>query len=455
MRRRLKALVVIALWSASLASMAGTSFGGTNVYKWNAEGNQVAAQFGYSVGTAGDVNGDGFDDLVVGAYTYSNSVSYQGRAFAYLGSASGLSPTPSWTADGPQGSDYFGISIGTAGDVNGDGFDDVVIGASQYDNVGAAFLFLGSASGLSSTPAWTAEGNQTSAYFGHAVGTAGDVNGDGFDDVVVGMPLYSKGQSTYEGRAFLFLGSASGLSSTAAWSAVGDQPNDDFGRSLGTAGDVNGDGFDEVVMGAFEYDQGQTNEGKAFAYMGSASGLSSTPAWTAQGNQNYAYLGVSVGTAGDVNADGFDDVVVGADNYRNGEFEEGEALAYLGSASGLSSTPAWTAEGNQAKAYFGRSVGTAGDVNGDGFDDVVVGAHEYDHGQTNEGGAFAYLGSASGLSSTPAWTADGNQPDDLFGFVVGAAGDVNEDGLDEVVVGAPHYGHGEPEEGWVAVRGRT
>src|SRR5439155_1575037 len=102
--------------------------------------------------------------------------------------------------------------------------------------------------------------------------------------------------------------------------------------------------------------------------------------WAADGNQNYAEFGVSVSTAGDVNGDGFDDVVVGALFWGDDQVGEGAAFVYQGSASGLSTIPSWMADGDQSTAYFGSSVGGAGDVNGDGYDDVVVGAPHYDNG---------------------------------------------------------------------------
>jgi len=136
--------------------------------------------------------------------------------------------------------------------------------------------------------------------------------------------------------------------------------------------------------------------------------LATSPAWMADSNQASALFGNAVATAGDVNGDGYSDVIVAAENYDNGETDEGRAFVYLGSASGLSFTPAWTAESNQALANFGYNVATAGDVNGDGYSDVLVGSSLYDNGETNEGRAYLYLGSPSGLGLTPAWTAEGD-----------------------------------------------
>ena len=331
----------------------------------------------------------------------------------------------------------------------------MIVGAPAYDNgesnEGRAFVYLGSASGPGLSAAWTAEGNQSGVHFGSSVGTAGDVNGDGFSDVIIGAPYYDNGEQN-EGRAFVYHGSASGLGPSPAWTAEGDQDYADFGISVGTAGDVNGDGFSDVIVGAPSYSNDQANEGRAFVYHGSASGLSGSPAWTAESNQSQAYFGASVGTAGDVNGDGFSDVIVGAPYYDDVDLDaEGRAVVYHGSASGLGLSPAWAAEGDQAQAFFGNSVGTAGDVNGDGFSDVIVGADYYDHGEENEGRAFAYYGSFAGLVPFPSWSAEGNQAFANFGCSVGSAGDVNGDGYSDVIVGAPYHANPLAGEGRAAV----
>jgi hypothetical protein len=417
---------------------------------WTAESDQAHAFFGVSVSGAGDVNGDGFDDVLVGAYLYDNGQQNEGRSYLYLGSAGGPSLAPDWTAESNQAEAEFGVSVSGAGDVNGDGFDDVVVGAMLFDNgeidEGRSFLYLGSPGGLSLAPDWTAESNQASALFGASVSGAGDVNGDGFDDLVVGSHTFHNGQ-TDEGRAFLYLGSAVGPSLAPDWTAESDQVEAQFGLSVSGVGDVNGDGFDDVVVGAFLFDNGQTNEGRSFLYLGSAGGLSLAASWTAESDQADAWFGRRVSGAGDVNGDGFDDVVVGAYVFDNGQTNEGRSFLYLGSAGGLSLAPDWTAESDQPFAFFGHGVAGAGDVNGDGFDDVVVGAPDLDDDKTDEGRSFLYLGSAGGLSLTPDWTAEGDRTNAEFGTSVSGAGDVNGDGLDDVIVGAEAFHHGETEEG--------
>jgi hypothetical protein len=417
---------------------------------WTAESNQAGANLGVSVAGAGDVNGDGYDDVIVGAFNYDNGQSDEGRAFAYYGSAAGLSTAANWTAESNQAGANFGISVAGARDVNGDGYDDVVVGAYSYDNgqvgEGRAFAYHGSASGLSTAANWTADSNQESAFFGHSVAGAGDVNGDGYDDVVVGAYSYDNGQ-VGEGRAFAYHGSASGLSTAANWTAESNQDFASFGHSVAGAGDVNGDGYDDVVVGAPFYDGGQSNEGTAFAYHGSTSGLGSAASWTVESDQAGAIFGVSVAGAGDVNGDGYDEVIVGAYNYSNGQYAEGRAFAYYGSAAGLSTAANWTAETNQEFARFGYSVAGAGDVNGDGYDDVIGGAHGYENGEAEEGRAFVFCGSAAGLKTVPCWRGESNQDLAKFGISVDGAGDVNGDGYDDCIVGAYSYDHGQTDEG--------
>ncbi|MFZ5468279.1 MAG: integrin alpha, partial [Myxococcota bacterium] len=426
----------------------GSAIGLASTPTWSATPtNQPNAFFGNSLAGAGDVNGDGFGDVVVGAFRWSGQGTNEGRAYAYLGSATGLSSTPTWAADpADQISAEFGFSVASAGDVNGDGYSDVVVGAPLWDGTqagdeGRVYLFLGSAIGLSTTPTWTADPtDQAGAEFGHSVASAGDVNGDGYADVVVGAHGWG-GPNGEEGRAYLFLGSPTGLSSTPAWTAdPTDQAFSVFGGAVAGAGDVNGDGYADVVVAAHDWDGEQINEGRVYLFLGSAAGLSPTPAWTADPtDQNAAHFGFfALAGVGDVNGDGYADVGVGAHNWRDQATTEGRAYVFLGNATGLSATPSWTADPtNQAGAQFGVSIAAAGDVNGDGFGDVVVGAYFWDGQASREGRAYLYLGGASGLSSTPAWTADPtDQVDAFFGVFVAGAGDVNADGFGDVVVGA-------------------
>ena len=172
-----------------------------------------------------------------------------------------------------QADSEFGVSVGSTGDVNGDGYADVIVGARWHDSdhtdEGAAFLYYGSSTGLiTDTLGWMAESDQSQAEFGRSVGTAGDVNGDSYADIIIGAPHYGHDQ-VEEGAVFVWYGSANGLGSSgtpsnADWSAETNQSQTEFGRSSGTAGDVNGDSYDDVIVGAWRYSKGQEREGVAF-----------------------------------------------------------------------------------------------------------------------------------------------------------------------------------------------
>jgi hypothetical protein len=202
---------------------------------------------------------------------------------------------------------------------------------------------------------------------------------------MVGARFYDNGEGD-EGAAFVYHGSAAGLSQTPNWMGESNEPSALYGP-VSTAGDVNGDGYDDVIAGAYW-------GGQAYAYYGSPTGLSLTPDWIAQGYGGY--FGIEVATVGDVNGDGYGDVMVGAFQYYNGVAGEGAAFLYEGSAAGLSPTTSLIAGGIPGTSRFGGSIDPAGDVNSDGYDDLIIGARLTSNGQTEEGKAFAYYGSANG-----------------------------------------------------------
>ncbi|MCG6864964.1 MAG: integrin alpha [Thiogranum sp.] len=451
------------------------------------ESDQQGALFGFAVAGAGDVNGDGYDDVIVGAWRYDTGVTDGGAAFIFHGSATGIADATPATAntwiESDQATAELGESVAGAGDVNGDGYDDVIVGAPRYHDgeteEGAAFVFLGGPTGIASATPASAHARivpgQALAELGASVAGAGDVNGDGYDDVIVGAWFFDVDE-TDEGAAFIFQGSAQGIAdgtpATAQTRFTGGQAGARMGNSVAGAGDVNGDGYDDVIVGAHTLDAGETDEGAAFVYLGSASGIADATPATAQarfeGNQAEAWMGVKVAGAGDVNGDGYDDVIVGARRYDDGETDEGAAFVFYGSASGIADGNPETArtrlEGDRAGAWMGHSVAGAGDVNGDGYDDVIVGASRYDTGasfmgrvrrllkhRTNEGAAFLFLGSASGIASAGAADAYAafvnDQLNANMGYGASGAGDVNGDGFDDVIVGAYHYDCGQKNEG--------
>ena len=389
--------------------------------------------FGSAIAAAGDVNGDGYGDVIVGAGRHDNGDFRMGRAYLFLGSAEGLETSPSWVV---EGSDYgfgFATNVAGAGDVNGDGFADVLV-----SRMGGARAYFGSATGPSTSPDWSSAIPAGIDEFGAAVAGAGDVNGDGYADLLVGRPR-SALAGIRSGSVDLYLGSATGPGTSAAWTSNGERSEDQFGYALAAAGDVNSDGYGDVIVGAPGYDYPEPidrpNAGKVLVYLGSSSGLSSVPVWESGLVNRFAFLGSSVSGAGDVNGDGFDDILMGGFNGFGGE--RGIARVYLGSSSGPAASPAWTQVGDHLLAHLGTAVAGAGDLNHDGYADVVIGEPDYDRSFQEEsvGRAYVFRGSASGLQTDYSWFAEGDGAFVSLGYIVSPAGDVSGDGLGDFLVG--------------------
>ncbi|MDR6808333.1 hypothetical protein J2Y45_005317 [Dyadobacter sp. BE34] len=412
--------------------------------------NQVGAKMGYTVASAGDFNGDGYSDVLVGIPYYDINGQNDGMAKLYFGSAQGIkdNSVPMNFFTGNSG-DFCGIALATAGDIDADGYSDIIVGAhssdfGQKNNQGIALVYYGASANYKTTQQLAAD--QANAKFGYSVAGAGDVDADGFSDVIIGARYYTNGQGQDgEGAAFIYRGTASGLDTGNPVVIEGDQYDAALGNKVCSAGDVNGDGYSDVLISAYLYD-GQysatqiKDEGRVFLHMGSSTGITAQPVRTFAGGHIDDRLGSSIACAGDVNGDGYSDILLGAQYYDNGQFNEGAVFVCHGSKNGIVGPPASTLESNQADGWFGTAVASAGDVNGDGYSDILIGCYTFDNGQKDEGHVFLYHGGAEGVGTNELTTLSlGSIYGALAGSSVASAGDVNSDGFDDIIMGAPDY----------------
>ena len=271
--------------------------------------------------------------------------------------------------DGQNSGDNFGGALSIAGDVNGDGFDDLIIGASGFDPSGSAYVY----SGVNGALLYQWQNGQTSSdTFGESVSAAGDVNGDGFDDLIIGAS-----KSGNSGSAYVY----SGVNGALLYQWDGGSAGDGLGGSVSGAGDLNGDGIPDVVVGA-QYTH-NNNRGSAYAYSGADGAL--LYEWTGEGVA--IWFGSSVSGAGDVNGDGFEDVIVGA------RLESAGGLLYSGAAyvySGVNGALIYTWGGQNPSDHLGCAVSGAGDTNGDGIDELLIGAYGSDNNGSSSGSAYIY-----------------------------------------------------------------
>jgi len=487
----------------NLAILTGST-GGDPGFRLNGDNDSDNA--GFSVADAGDVNGDGFSDLIVGAPDVMFGGKTNGAAYVIYGSNSGFGATldlatlPASKGFQIQNDFYdngrFGASVSGAGDVNGDGFDDVVIGAplasqNGFTACGVSFVVFGGSqavnspvniSSLDGTNGFFLSGNGIVGEFsGGAVSAAGDVNGDGYGDLLIGATGFDlKDQnnnviSDNAGAAYVVFGHSGAFQKLNFLSLLGKpgnadgfrltgvSDNDSAGGSVSTAGDFNGDGFDDILVGATGSDKiGAANAGRAYLFYGhdgtftpsvSLGGLGSTVGAQFAGINANDALGVSVGKAGDINHDGYGDLILGATGSAPNGSNSGESYVIYGRPTTFNGTFIVSnadvrIQGAAMNDFSGTSVSGAGDFNGDGYDDLLIGATG-----TNSvpGAAYVIFGRPDGVGSTVNLASidgsngvklNGLNNGDSAGYSVHSAGDVNDDGYADVIIGAPEAAHG-------------
>lgn len=393
-------------------------------------GHEEHDGFGISVAGVDDFNGDGFHDFVVGAPFH------WGDVYLYFGGPE-IDSIPDMEIHG----DYsLGWSVASAGDVNADGFGDIIVGESVYGNQrqGAAYIFFG---GSLMGSYLMLEGDQEELLMGAEVAPLGDINEDGYDDVIVGTQ-----HNVGSGRAYVYFGGAP-MDTISDLILKGEKQYDYFGMTVASGGDVNGDAATDIIVG-----NGQIRVEKAYIYFGGAL-LDTIPDLILTGPLDSDF-GWHVASAGDINNDGYDDVMVSAHWYTEvpGSTPPGYGRLYIYYGGlNMNNTPDIIIRGTKAKADFSVGLSTLGDINFDGYDDIVIGA--FGPKSEEESKARVFLGglSMSNVDTLADIVIEGEVIGDYFSFSLNGTHDINGDDLNDIIIGAHHHTNFIWEDGKVYV----
>ncbi len=402
-------------------------------------------KFGIKVAPAGDINKDGYNDLIICADgKFSEDPKYTGKVYVYLGGRK-LIENPALILSGEKGGDHFGSSAHGTGDINEDGYDDFAVGADNSNSIavdaGRVYIFYGGRT-LDTIPDIVLDGNKSNEWFGASLTGGMDINGDGKPDFVIGAPYGGKGST---GAAYVYLG---GMGyDKPSLTLYGEKPVDAYGVEVNMLGDLNEDKIAEFSVSAIYYDVGDVKDaGRVYIYKG-GSIISKTPFVTYDGKVNGEHLGYSVYSTGDITDDGFNDVIVGGPGGGPG----GLGNTYL-FAGGEVLRPDFVKRymGNSVNDLFGNSVSNAGDINGDGINDIMIGAPYTDVGAYHTGKVSFYAGGTD-KSISEIYFITGAKENSQCGYYITLIEGFFGKGKDAYVVSSAGPGSGREGKGYVQI----
>jgi hypothetical protein len=421
-------------------------------------GESEGDQAGYAVAAAGDINGDGLMDVLIGAPGVDETGGEAGAAYLLHGPLSGEVSLRNADARifGAETDARVGYALSSVGDLDADGYQDLFIGAWGDDTngsfAGAAWIVHGPIEGdidLSQEEI-VFFGEKAGDNAGTAVSSAGDVNGDGWIDLLIGAPNYDPGGAISTGSAYLLYGphSESLELDSADASLRGEATADYAGQRIEGAGDLNGDGFDDMIIAAWGSDTGGSAAGAVYLVNGPVYGekMLVDADQVLVGEDPGDHAGSSVVSAGDMNDDGYADLFIGSPDHSSEGAGSGAAYLIHGPISIDMSMAGADARlvGSRVGDHVGSAVARVGDVNGDSFPDLAVGAYLEDSGGINAGAVYLMMGPVSGtiLVTNSDGGFIGQAASDRAGWSVAGPGDVNGDAIDDVLVGAPDHDQG-------------
>jgi len=382
-------------------------YGEVSLLEYNAKliGEEDEDRAGFSVSEAGDVNGDGLSDIIIGAIYHDSNEINAGAAYILFGEISGYIDLSlaNVKITGEKYESYIGGSISNARDTNNDGFDDVLLGARYEENYsGVSYLFLGPITGELETDIADSilYGEANGDYSGTYVSKSGDVNNDSFDDILIGAPGEdSRGNSV--GATYLIFGPISGeIDLSLADAKIIGENESDSAANPSFAGDINGDGLSDIIIGAIGEDSGGTSAGAAYLIFGSVTGELDLSLADAKitGEADGDLAGNSVSNAKDMNGDGNDDILIGAYKEDSGSNNAGATYVFFGPVTGTIdlSTAYIKLLGESSGDESGCSISGVGDTNGDNLDDILIGVRNEISGGNQAGAAYLIYG-MSGL----------------------------------------------------------